>query len=122
MCGIFGVYSLLNEYIDGGVVIKALAVMRERGTRYGAGVALYAPSPYDRVKFFAHVPPPDAAEVYKLPSGVYDVTKYGNGDVDGVICGAGDADEPAPRPYPAGGNIYNHRKIPLAGKRFISVD
>jgi len=45
MCGIFGVYSLLNEYIDGSLVIKALAVMRERGTRHGAGVALYAPPP-----------------------------------------------------------------------------
>ena len=43
MCGIFGVYSLLNEYIDGSVVIRALAVMRERGTRHGAGVAFYAP-------------------------------------------------------------------------------
>jgi glutamate synthase domain-containing protein 1 len=85
MCGIFGVYSLLNEYIDGSVVIRALAVMRERGTRHGAGVALYAPSPHNRVKFFTHMPPPDAAEVYKLPSGVYDVTKYGDGDVDGVV-------------------------------------
>jgi glutamate synthase domain-containing protein 1/glutamate synthase domain-containing protein 3 len=85
MCGIFGVYSLLNEYTDGSVVLRALAAMRERGTRHGAGVALYAPSPHTRVKFFTHMPPPDAAEVYKLPSGMYDVTKYGDGDVDGVV-------------------------------------
>jgi len=68
MCGIFGVYSLLSEYIDGGLVIRALGAMRERGTRHGAGVALYAPSPHVRIKFFTHVPPPDAAEVYKLPA------------------------------------------------------
>jgi len=85
MCGIFGVYSPLDEYIDGSVVIRALAAMRERGTRHGAGVALYAPSPYTRVKFFAHVPPPDAAEAYKLPSGIYDVTKYGDDHVNGVV-------------------------------------
>ena len=41
---------------------------------------------------------------------------------DGGPCGAGNADEPTPRPNPAGGNIYNYCKIPLAGKRFISVD
>ncbi len=37
---------------------------------------------------------------------------------DGGPCGAGDADEPAPRPNPTGENIYIHRKIPLAGKRY----
>ncbi len=85
MCGIFGVYSLLSEYIDGGLVIRALGAMRERGTRHGAGVALYAPSPHVRIKFFTHVPPPDAAEVYKLPSGMYDVTKYDDKNIDGVV-------------------------------------
>jgi len=33
-------------------------------------------------------------------------------------CGAGDAGEPAPRPNPAGGNIYNYWQMPLGGKRY----
>lgn len=44
------------------------------------------------------------------------------GGPDGGPCVVGDADEPEPRPNPAGGNIHKHRKIPLAGRRFISVD
>jgi len=31
------------------------------------------------------VPPPDAAEAYKLPSGIYDVTKYDDKNIDGVV-------------------------------------
>ena len=41
---------------------------------------------------------------------------------DGGPCGAGNADEPAPRPNPAGGNIHNYRQIPLAGKRIYDLD
>lgn len=85
MCGIFGVYSLDGEYIQGDTVIKALAVMRERGTQHGAGVALYNPSRWVKTKFFTTSPPADAVEVYKLPGGLYDVVKYGDGDINGVV-------------------------------------
>ncbi|ACB39767.1 glutamate synthase [Pyrobaculum neutrophilum] len=85
MCGIFGVYSFAGEYIPGKVAIKALTAMRERGTKHGSGVALLSPSPQVRTKFFTSTPPSDASEVYKLPSGLYDVVKYGDVAADGVV-------------------------------------
>jgi glutamate synthase domain-containing protein 1/glutamate synthase domain-containing protein 3 len=90
MCGIFGIFSLSGEYISGSIVLRALTVMRERGTMHGAGVALYSPSQHVRAKLFTYNPPRSAAEVCKLPSGIYDVTMYDSdeaGDARGAVHG-----------------------------------
>ncbi|MEM1598027.1 MAG: glutamate synthase [Pyrobaculum sp.] len=69
MCGIFGVYSLSGDYIAGQVVVNALTAMRERGTRHGAGVALYRRHEQVVTKYFSRVPGPNSVA---LPGGVYD--------------------------------------------------
>lgn len=70
MCGIFGVYSIDGRDIYSTTVIEGLLSMRERGTRHGAGVALFRDWGREVVKFFA--PSRGSRASVKLPGEVYD--------------------------------------------------
>ncbi|AFA39200.1 Glutamine amidotransferases class-II/GXGXG motif protein [Pyrobaculum oguniense TE7] len=82
MCGIVGLYAL-RQKVPVEVVVKALDVMKERGTPHGAGLALYNPSDKPRIKAFTRQPVGN--RYVKLYNDLYDVELSELIDIDGYI-------------------------------------